>query len=404
MTAVATAGGTRLDTTEPNHELIARATALNALIQEHAEAGSEAGRVEPVVMDALRDAGLLKLTVPRRFGGHETNSRTFVEVLSELARADGSTAWSTMLLNIGNWFASTWCERAQEEIWGENPDAGCCVVLASGVVGERVDGGYVITGAWPYASGSFAATHAIVGFLSEGPDGGKTPSLAILQPGEWGIERTWNPIGLKGTGSDTVTTSGTFVPDHRIQSMLAMVDGDYATEYARAEPRSRAPFLATGTIIFGAIQIGLGKAVFDEIVARLRTKGVVGTAYGVANTSPSHQITIARASAKIDAAEQIAFRACSDIDRAAIADEYPSPLIRARIRNDTGFVVEQINEAIDVLMKAGGSSTFMTTSRLSRVFQDSFVGGSHVHATPGIATDVYGKLLLDYEGPLPVAV
>lgn len=404
MTVIAAAEETRLDTTEPNLELIGRATALNALIQEHAEAGSEAGRVEPVVMDALRDAGLLRLTVPRRFGGHETNSRTFVEVLSELARADGSTAWSAMLLNIGNWFATTWCERAQQEIWGENPDAGCCVVLASGVVGERVEGGYVISGAWPYASGSFASTHAIVGFLADGPDGGKIPALAILQPGEWEIERSWNPIGLKGTGSDTVTTSGTFVPDYRIQSMLDMVEGDYATEYARIEPRSRAPFLATGTIIFGAIQIGLGKAVFDEIVSRLKVKGVVGTAYGLANTSPSHQITIARASAKIDAAEQIMFRACYDIDSGAIADEYPSELLRARIRNDTGFIVEQINEAIDVLMKAGGSSTFMTTTRLARIFQDSFVGGSHVHATPGIATDVYGKLLLGYDGALPVKV
>lgn len=395
---------TERDTIEVDRDLVERASALRGLIEEHAEESSNNHRIVPLVMDSLRDAGLLKLTVPRRFGGHETNSRTYTEVLRELARGDGSTAWTTMLLNIGNWFATTWSEKAQQEIWGDNPEAGCCIVLAPGAVGERGEGGYTITGAWPYASASFAATHAIMGFLATNSSGEKVPALAILQPGEWEIERTWNPIGLKGTGSDTVRTTATFVPDYRIQMIPDLVEGNYATEYARSEPRSRAPFLATGTIIFGAIQVGLGRAVFENIVERLRFKGVVGTAYSRSSDSPSHQITIARASAKIDAAEQIMFRACFDIDQAAIDDEYPSELTRARIRNDTGFIVEQINEAIDILLKAAGSSSFMLSSSLSRVFQDAFVGGSHVHATPGIATDVYGKLLLGYEGPLPVAV
>ena len=324
--------------------------------------------------------------------------------VGELAQGDGSTAWSAMLLNIGNWFATTWSGRAQEEIWGDNPDATCCVILASGVVGERVEGGYRITGGWPYASGSFAATHAIVGFLVEGPDGEPVPALGILQPGEWTVERTWVPIGLKGTGSDTVRADGIVIPDHRIQLMFDLVEGKYATEFAPLEARARAPFLATGTIIFGAVQIGLGKAVLEQIVDRVRNKGVVGTAYTVAANSPSHQITIARAAAMIDAAEQLAFRSCRDIDQSAIDGEYPNRLLRARIRNDTGAIIELINDAIDKLMKAGGSSTFLKTSPLHRIFQDSFVGGSHVHATPGVANDVYGKLLLGHTEDLPIHV
>lgn len=390
--------------TEQDAELVARATALRPLLLANAEASSAAGRVEPAVMDALADAGLFALTVPARFGGYETNSRTYVDVLSELARGDGSTAWSVMLLNIGNWFATTWPAQAQDEIWGQVPGATCCVVLSPGGKGIVAEGGLVVSGKWPYSSGSFAATHAIMGFLAPQPDGSFRPALGILQPGQFTVEPTWAPIGMRGTGSDTVSADGVFIPSHRIQYLDDLIEGRYATEFRATEPRSRAPFLATGTIIFGAIQVGLGKAAFDLTVERLKQKGVVGTAYTAARNSPSHQIQLAKAAVKIDAAEQLMHRSCRDIDESAISGEYLSELIRARVRNDTGEIVELVNDAIDQVLKAGGSSGFMTTTPLSRIFQDAFTAGSHVHATPGIATDVYGKLLLEADGDLPVNV
>lgn len=394
-----------IDSVEPDQELIARATALRDVIVAGADEGNRIGRVTDEVMQALRQAGLLRLTVPRRYQGYETNSATFTAVLTELAIGDGSTGWSAMLLNIGNWFASTLCERAQDDIWGKNPDSAVCTVLAPSATGKRVEGGYQVSGRWAYASGSFAATHAFNGVLLEQPDGSMRHALALLTPGQFTIERSWFPIGMRATGSDTVVAEDVFVPEHRVQYFEDMVEGHYATEYQATEPRSRAPFLATGTVIFGAILVGLGKAALEQSVERMKVKGVAGTAYTESRESPTHQVSVARASGLIDAAELLVQRSSLDIDANALAGEsYLDELTRARIRNDTGMVVSFVTEAVDLLLKAAGSSSFMENNRLSRIYCDLGTGGSHVHATPGIATDNFGKLMLGSSTPIPAHV
>ncbi|MYU21894.1 acyl-CoA dehydrogenase family protein [Streptomyces sp. SID8352] len=390
--------------TEPNGGIIARATALRPLIREHAAEGHREGRLVPAVIDALAEQGLLSLTVPQRYKGAEANSRTTIDVLAQLAQADGSTGWTAMLLNTANWFATTWPVKAQDEIWGDDPTSRCCVVLAPSAKGRRIEGGYVVSGRWPYASGSYAASHAIMGFLAEREDGGTGQALGILQPGEWTIERSWFPIGMRATGSDTVVAEEVFVPDHRVQFFTDMVEGDYKTELRCSEPRTNAAFLPTGTVIFAGIQIGLGRAALELAVERLKHKGVVGTAYTESRNSPVHQVTVAQATSKVDAAELLAHRSCRDIDEAALRGEYLDTLARARVRNDVGHTVTLVQEAVDALLKAAGSSSFMETNTLARVHQDVGVAGSHVHATPGIANDVYGKLLLGADGPLPVHV
>ncbi|MFI9605113.1 hypothetical protein ACIHCX_35770 [Streptomyces sp. NPDC052043] len=103
-------------------------------------------------------------------------------------------------------------------------------------------------------------------------------------------------------------------------------------------------------------------------------------------------------------AELLAHRSCRDIDKAPLRGEYLGTLARARVRNDVGHIVTLVQEAVDALLKAAGSSSFMETNTLARIFQDVGVAGSHDHATPGIANDVYGKLLLGADGPLPVHV
>ncbi|WP_028266951.1 acyl-CoA dehydrogenase family protein [Arthrobacter sp. MA-N2] len=389
--------------TEPVLELVERAAALRDLLRGHASEGDN-GQVADAVVDRLESEGMLRLTVPRRYGGYEVNTRTLVDVLIELARGDGSTGWAAMLINIGNWFATTWLVQAQDEIWGRTPEAKVCVVLNPMTRAEKVEGGYRVSGRWSFASGSFMATHAMMGFLAPQTDGTVRHALGIFHPGEWTVERSWYPLGLKGTGSDTVVIESVFIPDHRIQYFDDMVVGDYATELLEVEARARAPFLPAGTVIFGAIQIGLGKAAADYAMERMRTKGVTGTVYTEARNSPVHQLAAAEALTKIDAAELLAHRSCKDIDESAESGEYLDELRRARVRNDTGAIVALVGDALDQLLKAAGSGSYLFSSPLSRIYQDQGTGGSHAHATPQVGKEVYGRLLLGADGPVTVHV
>ena len=114
------------DTAEPNHGVIARARALIPAIREYAKQGSAGRRVAPEVMAALEDRGLFKVFVPQRYGGYEANMRTAMETVAEVARGDGSTGWTVALLNLCTWFATTYSQEAQDEVFGANPHAETC--------------------------------------------------------------------------------------------------------------------------------------------------------------------------------------------------------------------------------------------------------------------------------------
>ncbi|GCB53434.1 acyl-CoA dehydrogenase family protein [Streptomyces sp. NL15-2K] len=158
------------DISTPDAKVVARATELVPLVREHAAQGAEARRVVPEVVRALEDAGLFHLLVSQRWGGTNASIRTAVDVVAEVARGDGSTGWLTTLLMNGTGFASTFSDQAQQEVFGANPRAKVCGVFAAGSKSERVDGGYVVSGRWPYSSGSFVADWAILGMLLEGDD------------------------------------------------------------------------------------------------------------------------------------------------------------------------------------------------------------------------------------------
>ncbi len=137
--------------------LIARAANIRPILEESAEQTDAGRRLADAAVAALRANGLCKLMVPKRFDGYQTDIRTYIEVMAEIGRGCGSSAWVASLINVCAWLASLFPEQAQRDIWGPNPDAWVAGSLAP--IGEAtpVDGGWRVTGKWPWASGSLHA-------------------------------------------------------------------------------------------------------------------------------------------------------------------------------------------------------------------------------------------------------
>ncbi len=104
--------------------LIARARQLGPLLQRTATETDALRRLPDEVVAAVKEAGLCRLMVPRRFGGYETSIRTYIEVMAELGRGCGSTAWVASLINVCAWLAALFPERAQRDIWGADRTPG----------------------------------------------------------------------------------------------------------------------------------------------------------------------------------------------------------------------------------------------------------------------------------------
>ena len=264
---------------KPNREIIDRATRLVPLIREHAAKTSEDRQVAPAVMKAIEDAGLFKLLVPKRYGGLGANLRTMMETVAEVGRGDGSTSWAVALLNVCTWFATTYSQRAQDEVFGDNPNAKCCGIFTPGSKAERVEGGYMVSGRWAYASGSFAADWGTLGLFLPNTDGGFTPALGLIPASAWTIEDTWFVTGMKGSGSNTIVVVDHFVPDHRIQTFADLMEARFATPHQDTEPLANMVFVPVAALVLVGAQLGLGRAMMDLTLERLPNKPVAYTTY-----------------------------------------------------------------------------------------------------------------------------
>jgi alkylation response protein AidB-like acyl-CoA dehydrogenase len=386
----------------PNREIIERATRLVPLIREHAAKTSEDRQVAPAVMQAIEQAGLFKLLVPKRYGGLGTNLRTMMETVAEVGRGDGSTSWAVALLNVCTWFATTYSQRAQDEVFGQNPNAKCCGIFTPGSKAERVEGGYRVSGRWAYASGSFAADWGTLGMFLPNQEGGFTPALGLIPASAWTIEDTWFVTGMKGSGSNTIVVVDHFVPDHRIQTFADLMEARFATSHQDTEPLANMVFVPVAALVLVGAQLGLGRAMMDLTLERLPNKPVAYTTYAQSKNSPTHQLAVASADTKIDLAYLLMQRACADIDGAAARGKVMSLLQRGRVRNDTGHIFALVKEAFDILMTANGAGAFAEPNIMNKLWRDSEIAGRHAYVTTEVGKEAYGRLLLGADGGIPL--
>jgi alkylation response protein AidB-like acyl-CoA dehydrogenase len=103
---------------------------------------------------------------------------------------------------------------------------------------------------------------------------------------------------------------------------------------------------------------------------------------------------IAEAAMLIDTAHLHAYRAADDIDRYAELGSYPDMITRTRVRADTGWAIEHITKAIDILVSAHGAGSFAEVNPLQRIWRDSNVAARHAVTLPAVSYEVYGKALL----------
>lgn len=381
--------------------LKARARNLAGLIAAEAPQGEQNRRVTQPVIDAMQEAGLFRLSQPRRLGGHELSLRDTVEITSIIGRADGSAAWVATLLNGCGWLASLFSDQAQREVWENDPDAHVCGVLTPSSTATRAEGGYRITGSWGFASGSLHSQWAVLGFPILNDEGALVDQgLALIPLTDLTLEDTWKVAGMRATGSNTLHAVDVFVPDHRVLSVFQATEGGYATEH-KDEELYRNAFVPTLCMIMGGPLTGLAAGALDLVLASLaKHRGISYSFYERSIDAGSTQISIAQATEIVDTAFLHLYRATDMIDEKGAAGEYPTMSERARTRMDIGYITTRTREALDLLMTVGGAGSFAEANPLQRMWRDANVASRHAVISPNIATEAYGRVILGINEPV----
>lgn len=385
-------------------ELIDRARELRPLLAAGGAQGDADRHLADKTVAALADAGLFKIMVPRRYGGRQADIRTLVEVASEVAEADGATGWVLALTSACAWVTALFPGSAQDEVFGVDPDALVCGSGSPLGTGTPTAGGWMLSGRWPYISGSWHAQWATLGFLMPGAEGGpREYGIALVPMAQLTLIDTWSTTGMRGTGSNTLTAEDVFVPRHRILPGSAISTSDYPTEFKDETPYRAALYPALTTALIGPL-LGIGRAALDHVRIAAATKRIAATAFPRQADSVGFQLQLAEAAMRVDTATLHAFRAADEIDAFAADRSHPDVRVRTRIRADIAWAARQLVDAAGILVDAHGSGAFAEANPLRRMCQDLNIGARHALIGPAVSLELHGKALLGVANDITVAI
>lgn len=380
---------------EARAELVQRASELIPLLRKHANWADENRRVHPETIEALKEAGIFRMWVPRRYGGYEADMRTHVDVTRELARGCASTAWVVGLITSCAFNASLFSRQVQDEIFGVDPDARVAGALDGAGTARRAPGGWTIDGTWGVASGCLHAEWiALAAPMLD--DGGNIVNLGFfLAPvGDVTIKDTWYTVGMRGTGSNAIAAQEIFVPEHRAVGLLGpegfidqRITNDESEVLYRVKLGSMASLAEVGT------QLGLGVAALETALEQISKRKISYTIYERQTDATATHLDIARAATMIDAAQLLVYRAAADADAAAFADSDLDLLTRGRIRADCSYASWTVRQAVDIIMMMCGAGGMAQSNSLQQIWRDLSTVTLHALMRPAVTDEVYGRLL-----------
>ena len=198
-------------------EALRRAREMVPILRERAGASEAARLLLRENEQLLHEQGLFRYHQPRLFGGMELPFVAVVDIVAELARGCPSTAWNVGNLGIHHWLLAFYEPETQHEVWDANPDAliASSIALAAGR-GRRVDGGFVVSGRWPFSSGVDNSEWNMLAVTISDDSG--PPSdwrLCLVPKADYEIIDTWYAMGMVGTGSKDIAVTDLFVPARR---------------------------------------------------------------------------------------------------------------------------------------------------------------------------------------------
>lgn len=388
----------------PTHaELVTQAARLVPEFRERATEAEKLRRVPDQNIRALQRAGLFKVLQARRHGGYQMPLRTHIDVVAELARGCTSTAWCVGVVHAHSWLMSLFPDTAQQDSYGANPDALISAVIAPRGKARPVEGGYLLSGFWPFASGSEHAQWLLLGAAVTDESGGAVDEADLLVPvSDITIKDDWNVVGLRGTGSCSVVAKDVFVPKHRYLSLRAAVAGEAPGTKLHEGWLYKSAAVPVLALAITPAALGAAQSAFDAFTARLPGREVAYTQREVQIQMPVTHMQVAEAATKIDVARLLLYRCADEIQAAAERGEMMEFTKRARVRMDCAHAVRQCLEAAEIVYLASGGSGIAEINPMQRAWRDLHAVNMHGLLNLQTNQEMYGRVLLGLEPNTPL--
>jgi 3-hydroxy-9,10-secoandrosta-1,3,5(10)-triene-9,17-dione monooxygenase len=380
-------------------ELLAKARAIAARLRERAHETDTGRRIPSATISEFHAAGLFRLLQPARWGGREAELVDFVDVVEELARACGSSAWVYSVLTSHAQSIASLPEEGQAEIWGRDPLALAASGFAPTGTAVPVDGGYRLSGRWPFSSGCDYAQWAIIGGLVRAEDGPPIVHTFMVPIGELAIEDDWHVLGLAGTGSKCLHGADVFVPAHRAVRFAEALEGRSPGAELNDGPLYRCPRNSCAPYALATVPVGIAQGAIDHFVDYVVNKPMRGLR--PMREADTIQLKIAESAAEVDAARRIV-RGNSIENLETVRRTGTLPMeTRARNRRDHAFTMKLCVQAVDRLYTAAGAHSLFDGNPLQRSFRDIHAAAAQIALNWEAAARAFGRIRLGLDSGDP---
>ncbi|MER7566852.1 oxidoreductase [Streptomyces sp. NPDC097941] len=336
-------------------------------------------RLTERLAEAVTAAGFARHFVPARRGGTAGSFTRLLETTAQLAETCASTAWCAALYAAHGRLSSYLPEQGQEELWGASPD----VRIAASVVppqgtARRAGSSWHLTGTWRMASGVDHATWVLLASSTPGDGGAVEHRIFAVPRADVTVRDTWRPIGLRGTGTNTVEAD-VLVPGH-----LTCTVGDLARPRPDAARCHTVPYGLVAALIFAGPVLGAARGMVrawqDDLAGR--------------DVPASTGRLLARSSAQIGAAQLLLEQAAWRSDHAEV-----TPLLTAENQRDVTLAVEWCGDAADQLLRGLGARALAEGDPQQRRWRDIAAARAHGALSFETAAARYAEVALS--GPKP---
>ncbi len=348
---------------------------LAPLIRSSADEIDAARELPRPLFEALADAGLFHLGVPRAIGGAELDLPTYVQVIEEIGKADASTGWA---VNQGAIFA-TYSARMPREvaraIWIDVPRSVVANTPAATAQAVVVPGGYRVTGRQGFSTGcrhaAWVAAHAQV--IENGQirlDDGQPEARYFFVPvAEAELLDTWHVRGMRGTGTHHFAVTDVFVPAER--TVLSATAPLLEPGPLYKVPRTLA--FASGD---AGVALGMARTCLDTFVELAGAK-TPRAMQALLRDQSMVQVNVGQAEAALRAGRAFLMESVREIWSEATAGVV-SLEQRAVLRLATTHGIRLAAQVIDTVYNAAGATAAYEGQLIQRHFQDIHVITQHL--------------------------
>ena len=352
--------------------LLSVAEDLGPLIRDHAGEAEQNRRLSPAVAEALVDAGLYRLLLPRSLGGLEVDPVTCSEIVERIAGYDSAAGWSLQAGNVGAYWAARLPAEGTEEIYGHTPSAVMAAAFHPPQRAHEVPGGFRITGRGPLASNIHQAEWLFLTALvmdGEQPrtsEGMPIVVAVVLRASDAEIVDTWDSLGMRGSDSNDVVLNDVFVPASRAFPLVPAFEPG---------PHHRGPlyrFPAIGAAIFtvAPVALAVARGAIGATRELMDRKTPLGFSKPLRERS-GVQATLARAEGILRAARLLYYDTMQQAWARTVAGERHSLEHKADLQLAGAHAAASASKVTDMMHRVAGTTGIYARSPIERYFRDA---------------------------------